>query len=328
MLARCDAVPADWDRLVEQAHSRWQRWSRPPPGVTNGRLALTRIDVVVSVLTQHDLPRWAIDMARGLWSNGTGAPVRLVVYIRHAENMTLQNGPNLHVELLAGKHPKSRNVCTYSAHVARHYNSLADVTLFSKTNRVDPRSLHQALGCATTEFDVISHPWHPWLGNGRRRFIDVICDERWRPHTDLYDLVCPCERSWPHLGKRRGYDDLLVACEREQRATPALRAFVAAEQRLSKPLFPLVHERYAEGIWAVAKSILLQHNRTLWRALNDECDQVGEVDHDTNLNNWALITAQRDPWRRYRYPAWLVSDSVRLYVDDKQGLKRAEYVCT
>lgn len=50
---------------------------------------------------------------------------------------------------------------------------------------------------------------------------------------------------------------------------------------------------------------------------------------DTNLHNWALITAQRDPWRLYSYPPWLASESIRLYVDSERGVKKAEgeYYC-
>lgn len=319
-------VKPDWDELVELAHVRWKGWSTSPlRRTTNGGLQPSSIDIVVSVVVQRELPRWAHDIARGDWARSLGTHVRLVAYIRTKENETMSNGTFLETIYLTGKHKKARNVCTYSEHVARHLEALADVTLFTKTNRVWPDNLKQVLGCATSRMSDVAHPWINI--HGRRRFIDVICDDRWKNLTTLYNRVCPCKRSWPDNGQRKDHDDLLVACEPAARATPAFLRFVAHEQRLSPPLMPLVFERYAEGIWAVSRTSLLQHNRSLWSMLNDECDAVGEEDHDTNLQNFALLTAHHDPWRRYSYPPWLVSDSVQLYVDADRGLKRAEFTC-
>ena len=337
---RCGAVSADWDHLVEQAHARWLGWQRPPRlRATKGGTKPSRIDIVVSVVKEQDLPRWAIDMARGEWSKAFGTRVHLVAYLRQPPNVTLlelahRDKAHLQVEFLNGAHPKSRNVCTYSTHVEWHYDDLADVTLFTKTNSLNPIFLKQVLSCMMTRFDAVSHPWvHMSL---RRRFIDVVCDKRWQKRTDLYKLVCPCERAWPYTrkGHRAGYDDLLVACDNDgpshsaqARVTPAFKRFIAAEQGLEDPLFPLVFERYSEGIYAVAKSMLLQHNRSLWTVLNGECDAVGEEDHDTSLQNWALLISQREPWRQYSYPPWLASESVQLYVDDTRGVHRSEYAC-
>ena len=326
-----NAVP-DWDQLIFNAHAKW----KSSPALSQHLLPLPRsIDVVVSLRTEKDLPWWAQALAHGNWLNEwsqRGARVRLVAYLKGVRNRTrlaAMESPHSLFELAPGV--KGKNVCMYSHHVEKHYSSLADFTVFTKTNgfHFTAEDLSRLVNCSTRFTDLN----HPWLNvYRRRRFFDVVCDERWRNKTMLFEQACPCTRQWNDTVHRHTFDQLLVACEPQLRATAAFRKYVQEQQRRELPLAPLIFERYQEGIFGVARSALLQHDRSLWSALNAECDTEGERDHDTNLAQWALLTimpdAEREPKRQWHdFPDWLVSESVQAFSDGKTYVHATNRPC-
>ena len=315
----CFTNDGGWRLLLAEASHRQQmalldehrsRLESPPPA---------SIDLVMSIVEGTHAPRdlQPADLAPARLRLHRDVRVTTVVYAKNksftgARPVEVAREPGF-VRRATPYNEKLRNAHAYFRHVVDHYDELADTTLFLKTNRVN---VEDAIGMARTaasgRFPFDSHPWLPlprvgqlgWAG--RRRFLRVQCDDRWRNRTWLYPLLCPCRRLWPLPTTKTTHEHLLISCE-DGRPRGYLSIVAHGEP------VPLVGEHYSEGMFAVTRKLIHQRPRALYEALVRTMESSSEL-HDEALQVWQYLFPSD-------LPAWQASLSLTNYPSSFEALR-------
>lgn len=318
--AGCFAHADGFRMLLAEEHLRRSLQRPHAPEVVDS------IDVIVSLVGMSSkLPEWLTPLnklpsrfkqahSKRLKEPRVNANVTVVAYMKvshfnSTKPIEVDRGNGFATRLVQFN-PRLRNVYIYLLHIVENYDELADMTVFLKTNVLD--------GQSATEEDVanIIHTAasghylfnsHPWLRMpGRRRFLKIKCDERWKWHW-LYPLLCPCRTYFPLTRSLGRHEGLYIDC-------PSSLNYLRAEVQHStiEELFPLVTEGYFEGMYTVHRSLIHQRPRSYYANMLRKMEVEGESHDEANVMFGLYLFDDRSQDAR-AVDAWKAPRSLALY---------------
>mmetsp|Transcript_109583 Transcript_109583/g.285622 ORF Transcript_109583/g.285622 Transcript_109583/m.285622 type:complete len:401 (+) Transcript_109583:76-1278(+) len=294
------------------------------------------VNVVISVRSGDELPRWSRSIMAGEW----GEHVSLSVYVKTAglgpdEERVLESRGRF--EMIAI--PKfGRSEHAYVWHIARKAPSFASVEIFTKTNDmdskehpIDERQVRYMVDVALdgTPYEMVSYPW-----GLDRRYLQVRCDKAWSNHS-LYHEFCEGGRD---CVKRKGiscqgsiftqrYKNGSVGLSMVRNAVTAEKGpadLAWALRQLPQPL-PLIHETYGEGMFSVRRNVLGQFSASWYREWKNI--MYGDTapwgyHHDSAMLVLPLLFGRASTTSK-QFPAWFVSPSTMDLFDTVDGMRKA-----
>lgn len=205
-----------------------------------------------------------------------GKDVTVVAYLKMPDSekeVELAKGANY---VVRGIPDKGHNEYAYFHHMANHYDDLADVEIFAKTNKVKHNDdISQMVQTARSGRHLYNSA--PWVAC--RNIITYHCDKRWEGH-ELHNRLCSPEAvalrqsrfSKQNSSSSEWYFDELAFEDSSQRKTiikssnggkhPAPFYDRVEEVKPQRP--PLVWSGFVEGLFSVHSSLIKKYPQSFY----------------------------------------------------------------